>query len=405
MPMSLREKLRAVDAPRRPAQAAPAPASARDCWQDQRVLPLDSAPGAWALPIDTVRLMEPGTLPPQLTADKILYLDTETTGLSGGAGTVAFLVGVGWLTPAGFAVRQYLMRDYPEERYVLAHVAALLPRFDALCTFNGKSFDLPLLQSRLRMNRMDAACLDKPHVDLLHLARRVWKMRLGSCRLSSLEARVFGQARVDDLPGSEVPQRYFSYLKTGDFRLLEQVLAHNRQDIFSLCRLLTRMAAMYAAPELERYEQDVFSMGVALEKNRHIQQARRCYRLAARGLTRVSSRLRLAHSYRRAGEDADACALWQEMIRQGEGWIEPYVELAKYYEHRARNVGAALELTRQALALLAEPSLRPQEAVQNARDALQYRYARLKRKRDKQDAPGASHPGRGEMDHGVAGDD
>lgn len=384
MPLSLRDKLRSVDAPRKPAAPVKAAPVFHDCWHDSRVLPLDSVPGARNLPMEMVRLMEPGELPAQLTPDRILYLDTETTGLSGGAGTVAFLVGVGYLTEEGFLVHQYLMRDYPEERYLLENLAGLLAHFDALCTFNGKSFDLPLLQSRLRMNRMDAACLDKPHIDLLHLARRVWKMRLGRCNLGHLEEIIFGEARTDDIPGSQVPERFFAYLKNGDFNQLTPVLAHNRQDIFSLCRLLTHMADMYAAPEQQRFEQDVFSMGVALEKNRHLEQARRCYRLSARGLTRASSHRRLAHSYRRAGESAEACALWREMIRLGEGWVEPYVELAKYYEHTTRDIDAALEITRQALCRIAEPCLRPPQAVQEAKNALQYRYARLKRKQEKQ---------------------
>lgn len=384
MPLSLRDKLRAVDSPRRPAGTVKAEPALRDCWHDSRALALDAVPGAWELPLEMVRLMEPGTLPPQLAPDRILYLDTETTGLSSGAGTVAFLLGVGYLTPEGFTVHQYLMRDYPEERYLLENLRALLTQFDALCTFNGKSFDLPMLQSRLRMNRMDASCLDKPHIDLLHLARRVWKMRLGRCNLSHLEEIIFGEPRQDDIPGSQVPERYFAYLKTGDFSLLAQVLDHNRQDIVSLCRLLTHMAAMYAAPELQPHEQDVLSMGISLEKNRHLEQARRCYRLAARGLTRASSHSRLALSYRRTGEGDAACAVWQEMIRLGEGWIQPYVELAKYYEHQARDIDAALEITRQALCRVAEPALRPPQTVQEAKNALQYRYARLKRKQEKQ---------------------
>ena len=144
MPLNLRDKLRAVDGPRRPTAPVKAEPVFRDCWHDSRVLPLDAVPGAWELPMEMVRLMEPGTLPAQLTPEKILYLDTETTGLSGGAGTVAFLVGIGYLTTEGFLVHQYLMRDYPEERYLLENLRGLLTQFDVLCTFNGKSFDLPL---------------------------------------------------------------------------------------------------------------------------------------------------------------------------------------------------------------------------------------------------------------------
>ena len=383
MPLSLRDKLRAVGGPPKPA-AAPPPPAPTDCWHTSRLLPLDSVPGAWDIPMDMVRLMEPGELPEPLLPEKILYLDTETTGLSGGAGTVAFLTGIGYLTEDGFLVHQYLMRDYPEERFLLENVAAILPQFDVLCTFNGKSFDLPLLQSRFRMNRMDPAPLDKPHIDLLHLARRVWKLRLGRCNLGRLEEAIFGEPRVDDLPGSQVPERYFSFLKTGQFSLLTDVLDHNRQDIASLCHLLTHMAEMYASPELQKHEQDVYAMGVALEKQRHIPQARRCYKLASRGLTRAASHGRLAQSYRRTGEIEAARAAWLEMIRLSEGWVTPYEALAKIYEHQDRDIDAALDVTRRGLALLAEPSLHTPETVQAAKNALQYRYARLKRKQEKQ---------------------
>lgn len=384
MPLSLRDKLRAVDAPKKPSPAAPQAPVFDDCWHGSKLFPLESVPGAWDIPMDMVQLMESGVLPERLAPERILYLDTETTGLSGGAGTVAFLTGLGHLTENGFLVHQYLMRDYPEERFLLENVKAMLPQFDVLCTFNGKSFDLPLLQSRFRMNRMDASVLEKPHIDLLHLARRVWKLRLGRCNLGRLEEAIFGQPRVDDLPGNQVPERYFSFLKTGDFHLLQDVLEHNQQDIASLCHLLTHMAEMYAAPEQQRHEQDIYAMGVALEKNQHIPQARRCYRLAARGLTRAASHGRLAKSYRRTGETAEAKAAWLEMIRLGEGWITPYEELAKLYEHQERDIDAALDMTRRALMLLAEPSLRTPETVQAAKNALQYRYARLKRKQEKQ---------------------
>ena len=234
MPLSLRDKLRAVDAPKKPSPAAPQAPVFDDCWHGSKLFPLESVPGAWDIPMDMVQLMEPSVLPERLAPERILYLDTETTGLSGGAGTVAFLTGLGYLTENGFLVHQYLMRDYPEERFLLENVKAMLPQFDVLCTFNGKSFDLPLLQSRFRMNRMDASVLEKPHIDLLHLARRVWKLRLGRCNLGRLEEAIFGQPRVDDLPGNQVPERYFSFLKTGDFHLLQDVLEHNQQDIASL---------------------------------------------------------------------------------------------------------------------------------------------------------------------------
>ncbi len=375
--MNLREKLRAVGGSGKPAGQEPA--RAPDCLHMLVSRPAEAFPGALSLGRDTLALMSSLELPDPLDPRKILYLDTETTGL-GGSGTVAFLVGMGYLTDGGFEVHQFLMRDYPEEPALLRHVAAGLGRFDLLCTFNGSTFDVPLLESRLRMNRMDPACLGLPHLDLLHLCRRLWKLRLGRCNLGRLEEIILGQPREDDLPGSEVPARYFEYLKTGRQDLLQDVLRHNAQDIMSLCVLLNHMAELYLHPETVRFGEDVYSMGRALEKTGHPEQARACYRLAGRGRMSVPASAALASSYRRSGERENAVRVWRDMVASGRGGAGPYIELAKYEEHVRRDARAALALAEAALARLSEPSLREDSAVQETRNAIQYRCERLRRK-------------------------
>ena len=181
MPLSLRDKLRAVDAPKKPSPAAPQAPVFDDCWHGSKLFSLESVPGAWDIPMDMVRLMEPGVLPERLAPERILYLDTETTGLSGGAGTVAFLTGLGYLTDDGFLVHQYLMRDYPEERFLLENVRAMLPQFDVLCTFNGKSFDLPLLQSRFRIHPF----VSQRVVSVEHLPKQIHAIQI--CHRFALE--------------------------------------------------------------------------------------------------------------------------------------------------------------------------------------------------------------------------
>ena len=293
----------------------------------------------------------------------------------------AFLVGAGFLTDNGFEVHQFLMRDYPEEPFLLKHVAAGLERFDVLCTFNGTTFDVPLLESRFLMNRMDRSrLLEMPHLDLLHMCRRLWKLRLGRCNLGRLEEVILGKPRVDDLPGSEVPQRYFTYLKTKQFSLLEDILKHNAQDIASLCVLLNHMADLYLHPEKIRFSEDVYSMGRALERINRTENARHCYRLARRGRMGDSAGTALAMSYRRSGEREKAAEIWREMIREHRGGIVPYVELAKYEEHVRRNIPAALELTERALLLASEPVLRESGTVQESKNELQYRRQRLMKK-------------------------
>ena len=392
--MNLKDKLRAVGGTGE-HRASSAEAST-DCRHFAVYRPPEEFPGAYGLTAETLRLMSDRNIPERLDPRRILYLDTETTGL-GGSGTVAFLVGMGFLTDSGFEVHQFLMRDYPEEPYLLKHVAAGLGKFDVLCTFNGTTFDVPLLESRFLMNRMDRdRLLEMPHLDLLHMCRRLWKLRLGRCNLGRLEEVILGKPRVDDLPGSEVPQRYFTYLKTKQISLLDDILKHNAQDIASLCVLLNYMADLYLHPEKIRFSEDVYSMGRALERINRTENARHCYRLARRGRMGDSAGTALAMSYRRCGEREQAAEIWREMIREHRGGVVPYVELAKYEEHVRRNIPAALELTERALMLLSEPALRAGGTVQEGKNELQYRRQRLTRKLKEQKTDGISDGNQGQ---------
>ncbi len=379
--MNLRDKLKAIEKPRIKVTPVDAPPEKQftDCWHGHERYPLRDFPHAFDVRRETVMLMQGDEMPEPFDPLRILYLDTETTGLGGGAGTVAFEVGLGWLEEDGFHVHQLLMRDYPEERFLLEEIIRTAERFDVICTFNGKTFDLPLLKNRFIMNRIRTDCLDKPHIDLLHIARRVWKLRLRRCNLTNLEEALLGIPRVDDLPGALVPERFFSYLKNGDFTLFDDVLAHNAQDIASLCTLLGHMCRMYENPEQLRFDEDIYSMGVALDRFRHTEEARRCYRLAG-GSMHAQGQQRLATSYRRCGEKQAAAEIWQGMIARREGGVTPYIEMAKYYEHHLRDIPAALDMVRRAISLMSEPSLFDDASVQETRNALQYRYDRLKRK-------------------------
>jgi len=382
--MNLRDKLKAIEKPKvkvtvTPTQLEePSRPAFTDCWRTEST----HTPSEYPITRQTVMLMQGDDMPADFDPERILYLDTETTGLAG-AGTVAFEVGLGWQAGNAFRVRQLDMRDYPEEKFLLEEIVRIAEQFDVVCTFNGKTFDLPLLKNRFIMNRIRTTCLDKPHIDLLHITRRVWKLRLQRCNLTNLEEALLGIPRVDDLPGAQVPERFFSYLKTGDFSLLDDVLEHNEQDIVSLQNLLSHMCRMYEHPDQLRFDEDVYSMGVALDRFRHTEEARRCYELAG-GEMHAASQSRLAQSYRRAGERDEAVRIWQGMIARREGGVAPYVELAKHYEHAEKDYQAAISVVRQALVRLAEPTLFEDASVQEARNALQYRYERLKRRAQKE---------------------
>ena len=317
---------------------------------------------------------------------RCLFLDTETTGLSGGAGTVAFLVGLGFVEGGQFVVEQYLMRDYADEADMLARIARRMDGFDCVCTFNGKNFDLPLLSTRFTMCRMREKWRDLDQLDLLYPSRRTWKLRLGSCRLSRIEEFILGQLREGDLPGSEVPRRYFDFLKSGDMTLLDDIIAHNRQDILTLGTLLAHLCGLYAHPEKETRRADLFSMGRALEKQGELKHARELYRIASipapAGSISMLAGSEIAsraawHMYllARKNHDLEAMrAILEQMAVRRQCRDKIYVELSKLHEHHCKNLQRALRY-----ADLAARYIDPKEL-----EALNRRRQRLRAKLEKE---------------------
>ena len=375
---SLRDQLRAIQTQPRQAQPAAKPRP-QDCLIRETRFPL---PGRLSLPARIFPFMQlDAQLPESLSPESLLFLDTETTGLSGGAGTVAFLVGVGEIRRHELIVRQYLMRDYDEEAFVLHHVQAYLSSCQLLITYNGKSFDMPLLSSRFVMHRIRLPEL--PHADLLHAARRVWKLRLGRCSLSALEDKIYHEPRVDDLSGAEVPQRYFDYLKSHDMSLLEDILRHNAQDIATLARLTYTLSGLHDNPLSAEHTQDIFSLGRVCERGGQLERARVCYRAADNGVMSALCRERLADTLRREHSDAEAAAIYEKMIAARQGGAQPYIALAKLLEHRLHDVNKAANIARRGLLYLTDrPSLSPREQAQL--DDLTHRCTRLLQKQSRQ---------------------
>ena len=382
----LRARLERISAsqPAPPARAAVVPPA--DCFVRETAIPLESLADPRALRsralsrIDAGFAGRCGKLPP---LERLLFLDTETTGLGMGAGTVAFLIGLGWVEDGVFLVRQLLMRDYSEEPLLLQAFAGLLPRFEALVTYNGRTFDVPLLESRLIMHRMREAGVDLPHLDLLYPTRRVWRLRLRDCTLSNIERRVLDCGREEDLPGAEAPERFFAYLRTGDFALLEDVLRHNLRDVQTLGRLLARLASVFEQPEQQAFPEDVFSVGRALTRAGEREAGRACFRAAGRrraSAVAAQAHALLAHSHRRDRQYSEAEMVYQEMIDRGEGGVTPHVELAKIAEHRRRDPAAALAQTEAALERLALRERLGGASDEELRSALHLRRARLLRK-------------------------
>ncbi len=314
-----------------------------------------------------------------------VFLDTETTGLAGGTGTFAFLVGIGRYDGDTFRLTQFFLRDPIEEPAMLAALTALLQPLDALVTFNGKAFDVPLLNARYITNRSDTPFARVPHLDLLPLARRLWRERLESRALKSLETHILGAERTDeDIPGFLIPQMYFDYLRTGDARPLKRVLYHNAMDVVAMAALLSHVAQLLSDPVEFAAEHglDLVSIGKLFEDLGRLDDAARIY---ARGLEldlpeesfrQTTQRLAVVH--RRRGEMSAALKLWRDAA--GNRQIYAHVELAKYYEHRTRDYAQAAQWTRAALVIVRESSA---DARREWLGALEHRLKRLEARQKK----------------------
>ncbi|HEV8253584.1 MAG TPA: ribonuclease H-like domain-containing protein [Vicinamibacteria bacterium] len=315
--------------------------------------------GHGELPLARIRSVRPGSVgilaaEPSLDSFDLsgaAFIDTETTGLAGGTGTAAFLIGVGYVEDDRFRVRQFLMRDYHEEAALLRGLAEELARFAQIVTFNGKIFDVPLLESRYRLNRERYPLEQALHLDLLHPARRLWKMRLESCRLQSLESALLGVRRYGDVPGEEIPRIYFDYVRSRDASALPQVLEHNRLDIVSLAALAV-LACQWVEDSWAEDPRDVYSLARVFERAEMYELSDAHYRrlvddAAAVRTVRVPSLLALATRAKRAGDLATAVELWEQAAEAGD--CLALRELAVHHEHRSRDLSAALLTVDRAL--------------------------------------------------------
>ena len=289
----------------------------------------------------------------ELPIGKFAFLDTETSGMAGGTGTYAFLVGVGRFVDGKFNLGQFFMRDPSEEPAMLEALIQFLAPCEALVTFNGKSFDAPLLTTRYSLHRIPVPFKDYAHLDLLPLARRLWRDRLPSRALKYLEEHVLGFTRAsEEVPGYEIPWLYFDYLRTGDARPLGGVFYHNAMDVVAMAALLGHMSDLFADPYNGRVEYglDFIALGKLYEDLNHWDEAARLFE---RGL---ESRLdesdfgvavrRLSILQKKRGDIEQAIQLWEQAAEQGH--IYAHIELAKYFEHKKRNPKTALKWAKSA---------------------------------------------------------
>ena len=308
--------------------------------------------GLDCLRLDALSMM--GFTGERFDINRAAFIDTETTGLRGGAGTVAFLVGSGYLDKDRFVVKQYLMPDYSAEAEMLEALRGDMERFETVIHFNGRRFDMPLIRERCVMKRIADFTENLWQLDLLYPARSVWKLRIGSCKLSHIESSILGMPERDDIPGGEIPARYFESVRRGDLSLLDDVIEHNRQDIVTLAALLKKLEGMYSAPDEVSEQIDLFSLGRVFERQGEYRVAKRLYlsACAPRAVSTVrdlenrkyagEANLRLYHIERRNGEYEKCEKTLLNMIKRGQYVPMARLELCKLYEHRLKRYHDAL---------------------------------------------------------------
>ncbi len=323
----------------------------------------------------------------------LLFLDLETTGLFGGAGTQAFLVGCAAIDGDAIRVRQYLMPGFEHEHMMLGEVAAWAAAHGGLVTYNGRTFDVPLIETRFLFHRLPFPLGELPHLDMLHAARRLWRGRANaagpdpddsSCSLAVLEKHIAGLHRIGDVPGYEIPSRYFQFIRDGDARPLESVLEHNRLDLLSLAAVMARALTLVAqGPRAAGNPHECFGLARLYERAGAHDNAEAAFLRAIDLAQRVGTEpelhadglRRLAWVRRRGGRIHEAAEAWARLAalpRCSAAFRREAKEaLAIYHEHRLRDLGTARSFV---LDVLSDGPLG------RRRDAAEHRLRRLERK-------------------------
>jgi uncharacterized protein YprB with RNaseH-like and TPR domain len=302
--------------------------------------------------------------------EELLFFDTETTGLSGGAGSVIFLLGTAWCEAGDLVAEQLFLADFPGEADLLGRVKERFSRFGAFVSYNGKTFDSRLLATRFVMNRMEFAIGHQ--IDLLHLARRLWRPLTGDCTLKTVEREILGIQRGLDVAGEEIPGIYFRFLRSGEPGLLPVVFDHNLSDITSLTRMWDALGRLLEG-DMEETRADEKALGSLLldrESGKGLAVLHRAFRS---GKKDAGAPLGLA--YKRQGKWEKALEVWEAMAEDRS--LSAAVELAKHHEHRGRDPEKALEVVERIFAWNLPLDRRTREEIQRRRERLRRKVLRL----------------------------
>ena len=314
-----------------------------------------------------------------------VFVDTETTGLMGGSGTVAFLIGVGYFTDDVFRLEQCFMRDYDDEEPMLQYLNELFSDKETLVSYNGKSFDLPLMRARFITNRIPFRLESALHFDLVHAARRFWKRRLGDCSLGNVEREVLGIQRHGDVASAEIPQLWLNYLHTRDARRLQPVFYHHKMDILSLAALTGHLSQTLEQPDgagFEHCEDRLSLLRIHFTQKRYaevLDLSDTLMKELDEGVSMHDCLEMTAFAAKRTKQWERMEDSWTLLLELSPKHVIACHELAKHYEHRKRDLPGAERVCRTAIDYLETQSALYETAIP-AVTALQHRLERIQRK-------------------------
>ena len=317
-----------------------------------------------------------------------LFFDTETTGLAGGTGTYIFLAGLGLFEDNEFIVKQYFMMDYDQEPALLYEIAKHVNNAEAFISYNGKSYDVPLLKTRFLLHQVDSRVNDILHLDLVHTARRLWKKNLESCSLQNLEQNLLGFRREGDVPGAEIPAMFFAYLQNKDLLSLKGIFQHNVLDIVSMVSIAVKAQQVFSQNQpAESQEHDELGVIKTFERLGYMEKAiESChfYIKTCQNSDTIQLKQYQAIYYKKSGSVHKAELIWLDILKTGKTFLpDIYVELAKYYEHHLKDIIKALDIVEKAEKRIdISQELAGELSFQRIQEDLRYRKNRLLKKKE-----------------------
>ncbi len=330
-----------------------------------------------------LRKISKQTLPESLALEKCLFFDLETTGLAGGAGTFPFLLGFGYFSGQKFIVESYFLPDYGREFYLYQKLKELFARFDCLVSFNGKSYDLPLLKNRFILNRIEVNWDRFRHIDLLHMSRRIWKDSYPALDLQSIERNLLSRHREEDIPGFLIPESYFTFLKTGVIHDMRRVIEHNYLDIISLADLVLLLNQIEAKPSPIEDERVLIRLAHLHFESANDRELDAIATLFKKRGPSIPEDILFWQSIR-AKRNADwtsSMKIWEELAGSKKYYFICLEEMAKYLEHQKKDFPAALNICQRALKnIRVLQELNPYTVSESLIESFSKRAARLQSK-------------------------